>query len=207
MRSIFELTRQLIGMFILFQSVITLAEEPGHFLEFRSAANNPQTGYEKHVGSLTDELYCTISAEAQTGSVVPLALTRVTSAFGYRQNPVTGKPQKHIGLDIAAREGIEVKSIGPGAIIFAGKFGHYGNLVTVLHGKQITSLYGHLHEIRVRVGELILEGSIIGTVGSTGRVTGPHLHLEIRNAGVAINPTGLLAAINGKVLREEKFSG
>lgn len=57
MRSIFELTRLLIGMFILLQSAIALAEEPEHFLEFKSAANSPQTGYEKHVGSLTDELY------------------------------------------------------------------------------------------------------------------------------------------------------
>jgi len=150
---------------------------------------------------------CTISAEAQTGTIVPLALTRVTSDFGYRRNPVTGKPQQHSGLDIAAHKGVEVKSIGPGAVIFAGTFGQYGNLVTVLHGKQITSLYGHLHEIRVRVGELILDGTIIGTVGSTGRVTGPHLHLEIRNAGVAINPKGLLEAINSKVLREEKLNG
>lgn len=148
---------------------------------------------------------CSLSAEAQTGSIVPLALTRVTSEFGYRENPVTGKPQQHSGLDIAAREGVDVRSIGAGAVIFAGKFGYYGNLVTVLHGKQITSLYGHLQEIRVQVGDLIAEGSIIGTVGSTGRVTGPHLHLEIRNAGIAIDPKSLLTAINSKALREDKL--
>jgi len=110
------------------------------------------------------------------------------SGFGMRADPFTGAQKMHEGLDIGAPEGTPVFPVQGGTVTFAGERGGYGNLVIVDHGSGLTSRYGHLAAIHVAVGQRLDEGRALGDVGSTGRSTGPHLHLEIRRGGRAVDP-------------------
>lgn len=95
----------------------------------------------------------------------------------------------HPGLDLGAPIGTPIKAIKAGGVIEAGyAVGGYGNTVVVDHGSGLTSRYAHLSKIEVKAGDAVTTSSTIGTVGMTGRSTGPHLHLEVRQAGIAINP-------------------
>jgi murein DD-endopeptidase MepM/ murein hydrolase activator NlpD len=111
-----------------------------------------------------------------------------TSTFGFRTDPYTGLRQMHSGIDFAADVGTNVVATGDGLVVWAGQQGAYGNVVMIDHGHDLMSLYGHLSEIRVKVNEEVKRGTLIGAVGNTGRSTGPHLHYEIRVAGVPENP-------------------
>jgi murein DD-endopeptidase MepM/ murein hydrolase activator NlpD len=94
----------------------------------------------------------------------------------------------HSGLDIATREGAEVVSPASGTVIFAGEKAAYGNTIVVDHGRDITTLYGHLQRYIVKPGDKLQRGQHIANVGNTGRSTGPHLHYEVRLNGVPVNP-------------------
>ncbi len=124
---------------------------------------------------------------ASTPSIWP---TRgwVTSSFGYRKSPFTGLPEKHEGLDIAARKGSEIRSPADGKVIVAGREYGYGNLVEIDHGYGVITRYGHNSKNLVKVGDKVKRGQRIALVGSTGRSTGPHLHYEIIVNGIPINP-------------------
>lgn len=118
---------------------------------------------------------------------------KITSKFGYRENPFTGRiVETHKGIDIKAVFGSIVNSTANGVVSFAGYKGGYGNLIVLSHGNGIQTLYGHLSKILVKRGQTIGSGQIIGKVGSTGRSTGPHLHYEIHQNGRAINPKPFL---------------
>ncbi|OHD66098.1 MAG: hypothetical protein A2176_04045 [Spirochaetes bacterium RBG_13_51_14] len=123
----------------------------------------------------------------------PVAGT-VTSKFGYRVNPVTKRSESfHRGLDIAAPEGTPVKASADGTVISAEfRRSGYGNMVIIEHEKELSTYYGHLADIRVRKGQKISCGDIVGTVGKTGRATGPHLHFEVRRGGTACDPEAFL---------------
>jgi len=112
----------------------------------------------------------------------------VTSKFGARRDPFHGKKRMHKGLDIAAVEGTPITPIRPGTVVSSGVRGGYGNVVVVDHGDGTTSLYAHCHELKVEKGQKVGIGDVIATVGSTGRSTGPHLHLEVHKNGTAIDP-------------------
>lgn len=142
---------------------------------------------EMHLYDL-DALMTSQSARlASTPSVWP---TRgwVTSRFGPRVDPFTGRKRVHEGLDIATRSGNPVVATADGIVLFAGFRGDYGNYVVIDHGYGLVTRYGHLSSIDVDVGQLVGRGSLIGRVGSTGRSTGPHLHYEVSLAGVPVNP-------------------
>ncbi len=117
---------------------------------------------------------------------------RVSSTFGRRTHPVTGAKSFHEGIDLAAVKGTKVGVSGPGVVVRAGKGGTYGNIVIVDHGGGLETRYAHLNTINVKVGQQLATGESVGTVGATGRVTGPHLHFEVRRGGKAINPSTLL---------------
>jgi len=119
--------------------------------------------------------------------VSPVAGYR-SSHFGDRIDPITGKHRSHDGVDIAAPTGTAIRAAKAGQIVFSGKRGGYGNLVIVDHGNGLQSRYAHCHELLAPVGRQVDAGEIIGTVGSTGRSTGPHLHFEIRQNGRPVNP-------------------
>jgi murein DD-endopeptidase MepM/ murein hydrolase activator NlpD len=122
-----------------------------------------------------------------TPSIAP-AHGLLTSGFGAREDPFTGSYAMHAGLDIAGKEGTEVFAPADGVVIFAGEKTEYGNCVVLDHGRDMTTLYGHLQRYIVKVGDKVTRGQHIAHLGNTGRSTGPHLHYEVRINGVPVNP-------------------
>jgi murein DD-endopeptidase MepM/ murein hydrolase activator NlpD len=113
----------------------------------------------------------------------------ITSTFGFRFGPRTGKLERHTGWDIAAPEGTPAEVTASGTVIEAGGSDvGYGQHVVVDHGNGLKTLYGHLSRIDVAVGDEVVLGGVIGLVGSTGNSTGPHLHYEVRLEDVAVDP-------------------
>jgi len=124
----------------------------------------------------------------------PLPDAVVTSRFGTRIDPFLGTPAMHTGVDFRAVAGTPVPATAAGTVTSAGPAGGYGNMVEIDHGNGIATRYAHLSEIRVRVGQVVGKGTIVGLSGSTGRSTGPHLHYEVRVDGSAIDPMTYIAA-------------
>lgn len=111
-----------------------------------------------------------------------------TSRFGYRISPFTGKPALHAGLDIAAAPGSPVFAPADGVVSFAGYDEGYGKMITIDHGYGVSTRFGHNSQIYVQVGQRVTRWDVIGSVGNTGRSTGPHLHYEVRVNGVPRDP-------------------
>ena len=112
----------------------------------------------------------------------------ITSPFGWRYHPIYQTQKYHSGVDIGASYGATIVAADGGTIITAGTVSGYGNCVVINHGNGITTLYGHMSSIAVRVGQKVSKGQTIGYVGSTGNSTGPHLHWEVTVNGVRQNP-------------------
>ncbi len=115
--------------------------------------------------------------------------SRVTSNYGTRKDPFTGKPKKHRGIDFAGKIGTELMAVAPGRVVSAGERVGYGTTVEIDHGLGFTTLYAHLSQINVSRGDWVRPGTVIGLAGSSGRSTGPHLHYEIRYKGAPFDPT------------------
>ena len=118
----------------------------------------------------------------------PLSILRVTSGYGMRTHPISGKRKMHTGIDYGAPTGTPVWSIGAGTVIHAGPKGGYGNTIEVRHTGSVVTRYGHLSKIFVRRGQSVRQHQTIGAVGSTGYSTGPHLHFEYLVNGVFTPP-------------------
>ena len=116
----------------------------------------------------------------------------ISSNFGVRRDPFTGRAAMHPGLDIRGAYGAPIYAAGDGVVTFAGKMSGYGNAVEISHGNGLVTRYGHMSAIRARVGQRVAAGAVIGAIGSTGRSTGPHLHFEVRVNGKPINPRPFL---------------
>ena len=121
---------------------------------------------------------------------------RISSIFGLKRffNKQARRP--HSGLDIATTKGTPIKAIESGKVIESGNFFFSGNMVYIDHGQGIISLYAHMNSINIKTGDSIHKGQIIGTVGETGRVTGPHLHLAIIANQTLIDPILMLPDLN-----------
>ena len=117
-------------------------------------------------------------------SVLPVS-GKITSRFGVSSSIRSGA---HTGLDIACSKGTDIKVVANGTVVYAERNGSYGNLVKVDHGNGVETWYAHCSKIYSKVGAKVKAGDTIAAVGSTGNSTGPHLHLEIRIDGTAINP-------------------
>jgi murein DD-endopeptidase MepM/ murein hydrolase activator NlpD len=117
-----------------------------------------------------------------------------TSGFGVRSDPFLGRPAMHTGLDFRASTGDPVRATANGKVASSGWTGGYGRMVEIDHGNGLSTRYGHLSEINVKVGDAVKIGQVIGAVGSTGRSTGPHLHYETRIDGEAVDPQKFLRA-------------
>lgn len=150
--------------------------------EHRSVAARAALHAHKHGGN-----------EGVLGAVVE-GPARVSSAFGERVDPITHRHSHHHGLDIAAPAGTPITSIMSGTVTHAGPAGGYGLLVEVKADDGTVSRYAHADRVDVNVGDRVDVGDSIATVGSTGRSTGPHLHLEVRKDGQAVDPTTALLA-------------
>ncbi len=121
-------------------------------------------------------------------SLVPVAVTRLSSGYGMRNHPVLGGRRAHKGIDLSAPTGTPIRATADGVVEMADWFGGYGLYVQLDHGAAMETRYGHMSRIAVAQGQQVRKGDVIGYVGSTGRSTGPHLHYEVRVAGEAVNP-------------------
>jgi murein DD-endopeptidase MepM/ murein hydrolase activator NlpD len=118
----------------------------------------------------------------------------VTSGFGVRIDPFLGRPAMHTGIDLRDDYGAPVRATAGGRIVTAEWTGGYGKMVEIDHGNGIATRYGHLSAIAVREGQAIEAGTVLGSIGSTGRATGPHLHYEVRIDDEAVDPARFLRA-------------
>jgi len=131
---------------------------------------------------------------------MPLRHARITSSFSYRRyHPILKRYRPHHGTDFGAKRGTPLLAVNAGKVIFAGTMGGYGKVVKIKHKAGYVSLYAHQSRIRVKRGQKVKKGQIIGYVGSTGRSTGPHLHFGLTRYGKWINPM--------KVLRKKSAGG
>ena len=132
------------------------------------------------------------------------AFGAVTSGFGARRDPFTGQLSQHTGVDLPAARGTPIPAAMAGVVVSAGPRGGYGNAVEVLHVDGTTTLYAHADQVLVAPGDRVQAGDTLATVGQTGRSTGPHLHLEVREGGHPINPARALKSYR---LRAETEGG
>jgi len=124
--------------------------------------------------------------------ISPLA-GRLSSFFGKRKHPVTGKISTHGGIDIAVKTGTWVGAAADGIVTVAGSgVGHYGTAVFIDHQNGYVTHYGHLSQVHVRVGQKVKAGQLIAKSGATGRVTGPHLHFTVKKNGQSLDPLKFL---------------
>jgi murein DD-endopeptidase MepM/ murein hydrolase activator NlpD len=118
----------------------------------------------------------------------PIDQMSLSSSYGMRVHPVTGKVARHNGIDIPAPRGTPIYATADGIVGRAQRLGGYGNYVEVEHGNAIQTRYGHMSSYIVAPGQQVKKGDILGYVGSTGRSTGNHLHYEVRIEGAPVNP-------------------
>jgi murein DD-endopeptidase MepM/ murein hydrolase activator NlpD len=124
----------------------------------------------------------------------PLEFSRVTSGFAMRFHPILQTWKQHNGVDYGAPTGTPVRTVGDGAVDFAGWQNGYGNVVAIKHSNNRSTVYAHLSRIDVRKGQRVEQGARIGAVGATGWATGPHLHFEVKLNGVQQNPLNIAKA-------------
>lgn len=129
---------------------------------------------------------------ACTPAIQPVSnkdLTRIASGFGYRIDPIYKTTKFHAGLDFTAPQGTPIYATANGTVVTAGfTDGGYGNHVVINHGYGYETLYGHMYKIKVRPGESVKRGDVIGWVGTTGKSTGPHCHYEVHKNGTPVDP-------------------
>ncbi|MDL2226580.1 M23 family metallopeptidase [Deltaproteobacteria bacterium OttesenSCG-928-M10] len=120
----------------------------------------------------------------------------ITSKYGPRKLKSAKKAKLHKGIDLSAKRGTEVKASGEGEVLFSGRRNGYGKVVEIDHGEGLMTRYAHLDNYKVKVGQTISAGTPIGTLGQTGRTTGPNLHFEVLIEDKPVNPDEVLAWIN-----------
>jgi murein DD-endopeptidase MepM/ murein hydrolase activator NlpD len=131
-------------------------------------------------------------AEAQTEAIPagrPVLSGWLSSAYGSRTDPFTGKRAWHQGIDFAGAEGDHIIAVASGVVSWSGERTGYGTLVEIAHGDGLITRYAHNRENRVEVGDLVRQGDVIALMGNSGRSTGPHVHFEIFKHGRAVDPS------------------
>ncbi len=124
----------------------------------------------------------------------PVKTGWISSVFGARTDPFTGRRTAHHGVDFAARAGSDVVAVAAGVVSYSGRRTGYGNLVEINHGNGYVTRYGHNRKNLVKVGDRVSKGASLALVGRTGRSTGPHVHFEVLVDGVAVNPRNFISA-------------
>lgn len=150
-----------------------------------------------------DGEYFTPNGEAIRKSLLrtPVDGARITSGFGMRMHPVLGFSKMHKGVDFGAPTGTPIFAAGNGTVVEAGKKGAYGNYVRIRHNGEYQTAYAHMSRFAkgLKKGDKVKQGQVIGYVGATGRVTGPHLHYEIMVAGKQVNPGKVKTVASNKL--------
>lgn len=126
----------------------------------------------------------------------PISSGWLSSYFGMRTDPFTGRQERHKGVDFAGRAGSDVIAVASGVITWAGKRYGYGNLVEVNHGNGYSTRYGHNQSVSVKVGDAVKKGDKLALMGSTGRSTGPHVHFEVLHNGKAVDPMKYIKTVH-----------
>ena len=163
------------------------------FLSMMDALDSEMQDREQKLSVLESLLMSRSLHERVMPSGKPVADGWLSSRYGKRNDPFTGKQDFHKGLDFAGKKGSEVVAVGDGVVSWAGKRSGYGNLIEVNHGNGYSTRYGHNQKHLVKVGEKVIKGQQIALMGSTGRSTGPHVHFEMLHDGKTINPTKYIA--------------
>jgi murein DD-endopeptidase MepM/ murein hydrolase activator NlpD len=145
------------------------------------------TSREKSFKELLGFLQKQKSILASTPSIWPV-MGWVTSEFGYRISPFTGKREFHRGIDIATKIGKEIGAPADGMVITVRRKAGMGNCIKIKHGNGITTHFGHLMKVAVKKGKRVKRGDVIGYIGNSGRSTGPHLHYAVVLNGISVNP-------------------
>ncbi len=135
-----------------------------------------------------------VGLEAALPTRMPVAYTAVTSPFGWRKHPISGRHTLHEGLDFAAPRGTPILAAAAGVVTEARYITGYGKMVEINHGQGVTTRYAHASSILVKLGDLVEQGQMIARVGSSGISSGPHLHFEVRVADHPLDPNLFLAA-------------
>ena len=166
----------------------SLGDEVVEAIHFKSKASNSEW-FDGRGKSLTASFLRT-----------PVSFRRISSVFGRRMHPIFGTWRNHTGTDYAAPMGTPVHAIGDGVIVTAGTVGGYGNMIDIRHSNGMVSRYGHMSRFArgIHAGTHVTMGETIGYVGMTGWATGPHLHFEIREHGVAHDPKVALRNQSGE---------
>ena len=120
----------------------------------------------------------------------------ISSGFGGRVHPRSGKYKGHQGVDIPGKTGTKIKAVAGGVVIKSERVSGYGNMVEIKHADGLTTLYGHNKKNIVKKGDIIEKGDTIALLGSTGRSTGPHVHFEVRKNDNPVNPMRYINTIN-----------
>ncbi len=134
------------------------------------------------------EAFTEISVHTFSNFVSPLDNAYISSRFGYRTNPVSGKYKLHGGLDLASGKGSPIYAVSGGEVTTSAYSESYGNYVVIDHKNGYETLYAHCSELLCSKGDSVSCGDTIALVGSTGNSTGPHLHIEVRQDGERIDP-------------------
>lgn len=124
----------------------------------------------------------------------PIKRGWISSYYGMRTDPFTGRQEHHKGMDFAGKAGSEVIAVGAGVVTWAGSRYGYGNLVEINHGNGYVTRYGHNEKILVQVGDAVKKGQTLALMGSTGRSTGPHVHFEVHYKGKTVDPKKYILA-------------
>jgi len=133
-----------------------------------------------------------VSAPAASGYYSRPAYGKITSGFGMRRDPITGARRYHKGVDISGSRGSAIFAAAEGTVVIEARHfgwnGGYGKKVVIMHGNGTKTLYAHMNSVSVKVGDLVKQGQVIGTMGKTGRVTGVHLHFEVIKNNTNLKP-------------------
>lgn len=149
---------------------------------------------EQQLTVLENVLMTTHMAEETSPEGRPIKRGWISSFFGKRTNPFTGKTEMHKGMDFAGKMGSKVYAVAGGVVTWSGPRYGYGNLVEISHGNGYVTRYGHNASNLVVVGEAVKKGQVVSLMGSTGRSTGPHVHFEVLKKGKRVDPLKFVQA-------------
>ena len=116
----------------------------------------------------------------------------MSSGFGQRIDPITGKQAWHNGVDFAGKDGTDVIAVAAGVVVYSGPRSGYGKMVEINHGSGYSTRYGHHKALTVKAGDIVRKGEVIGLMGSSGRSTGPHVHFEVFKNGRIVDPASYI---------------
>ncbi len=148
---------------------------------------------EKKLLLLEDLLVGREVLQSVTPSGKPVKKGFISSTYGYRTDPFSGKKSLHHGVDFAGKRGSEVIAVAAGVVIRAERASGYGNLIEIRHSDGYTTRYAHNQKNLVKVGDVVAKGDTVALLGSSGRSSGPHVHFEVRKDGKSVNPRRLIS--------------